>query len=68
MIDQGNQGRIGERLAINYLEDLRDTITSSKAESVTKKWAIHFDDVMPLETIQQSTMEKVRNFARFRLD
>jgi hypothetical protein len=67
MIAQGNQGQISERLAINYLEDLRETIVSPKAELVTRKWTILFDDVMPLEAIQQSTMEKVQNFARFRL-
>jgi hypothetical protein len=68
MIDQGNQGRISERLAVNYLEDLRETITSSKAESATRQWDIRFDEVMPLEVIRQSSMEKVRNFARFRLE
>ena len=68
MMDQGNQGRISERLTINYLEDLRETLTSPKAEVVTRKWGIPFDEVMPLEAIRQSTMEKVRNFARFRLE
>lgn len=48
MIAQGNQGQISERLAINYLEDLRETITSPKAELVTRKWTLIFDDVMPL--------------------
>jgi hypothetical protein len=67
MIDQGKQGKIGERLAFNYLEDLRETVTSSKAEEVTRKWDIRFEDVMPVEAIRRSTMEKVRNFARFRL-
>jgi hypothetical protein len=32
MIDQGNQGRMSERLAINYLEDLREIVASPKAE------------------------------------
>jgi hypothetical protein len=68
MIDQGNRGRISERLAINYLENLRETVTSPKAELATTKWGITFDEVMPLEAIQQSTIEKVRNFARFRLE
>jgi hypothetical protein len=67
MIDQANQGKISERLAVHYLEDLRETIASPKAESVTRKWHIRFEDVMPVEAIRQSTMEKVRNFARFRL-
>jgi hypothetical protein len=67
MIDQANQGKISERLAVHYLEDLRETIASPKAESVTRKWHIRFEDVMPVEVIRQSTMEKVRNFARFRL-
>ena len=68
MIAEGNQGGISERLAVNYLEDLRETISSPKAEFVTRKWDIGFDDVMPHEAIRQSTMEKVRNFARFRLE
>jgi len=68
IIAQGNRGQISERLAINYLEDLRETITSPKAELVTRKWTLIFDDVMPLEAIRQSTMEKVQNFARFRLE
>jgi hypothetical protein len=68
MIVQGDQGKISERLAINYLEDLRETIASSKAKSVTRKWDILFENVMPIEAIRQSTMAKVRNFARFRLE
>jgi hypothetical protein len=67
MIAQGNQGRISERLAVNYLEDLRETLSSSKAEMVSRKWDIVFDDVIPLDAIRQSTMEKVQNFVRFRL-
>lgn len=68
MLAQGNQGQISERLAVNYLEDLLETTTSPKAETVTGKWDIPFDDVMPLEAIRQSTMDKVQNFIRFRLE
>ena len=38
------------------------------AELVTRKWDIRFDELMPIEAIRQSTMEKVQNFARFRLE
>jgi hypothetical protein len=68
ILAQGNQGQISERLAINYLEDLRETITGPKAELVMRKWDMRFDEVMPVEIIRQSTMEKVRNFAQFRLE
>lgn len=68
LIALGDQGRVSQRAVVNRLEDVRETITSPKADLVTIKWAIRFDDVMPLEAIRQSTMEKVRNFARFRLE
>ncbi len=68
LIVLGDQKQASERLVVNRLEDLRETITGSKAELATKKWDIRFDEVMPLEAIRQSTMEKVRNFARFRLE
>jgi hypothetical protein len=65
---QGEQRRISERLAVNYLEDLRATIAGPKTKLVTAKWDITFDEVMPIEAIRRSTMQKVRNFARFQLD
>lgn len=68
LIDLGDQGRVSPRAVVNRLEDVRETVTSPKAELVTRKWGIAFDEVMPLEAIRQSTMEKVRNFARFRLE
>ena len=68
LVAQGNQGHISERLAINYLEDLRETVASPGAEMVTRKWNITFDEVMPREAIRRSTMEKVQNFVRFQLE
>jgi len=64
----GEQKEVSERVVVNRLEDLRETLCSPKAEMVTRKWDILFDDVMPLEAIRQSAMEKVRNFVRFRLE
>ena len=68
LIALGDQKRVSERLVINRLEDLRETIIGPKAELVTRKWDIRFDELMPIEAIRQSTMEKVQNFARFRLE
>jgi hypothetical protein len=68
LIALGNQKQVSERLVVNRLEDLREAITSPKAELAARKWNILFDHVMPVEAIRQSTMEKVRNFARFRLE
>jgi hypothetical protein len=53
---------------VNRLEDLRETIRSPKAATVTNKWNITFDEVLPVEAIRSSAMEKVQNFVRFRLD
>jgi len=64
----GEQKEVSERVVVNRLEDLRETLRSPKAETVTRKWDILFDEVMPLEAIRQSALEKVRNFARFRLE
>lgn len=63
----GEQKRVSERLIINRLEDLRESITSAKADRAVQKWGLRFDDVMPVEAIRQSAMEKVQNFARYRL-
>ena len=68
LIGLGDQKRVSERLVVNRLEDLRETIVGPKAELVTRKWDIRFDEVLPFETIRQSKMEKVQNFARFRLE
>jgi hypothetical protein len=68
LIALGDQKRVSERLVVNRLEDLRETIVSPKAELVTRKWDIRFDEVMPVESIRQSTMRKVQNFAQFRLE
>jgi hypothetical protein len=68
LIALGNQKQVSERLVVNRLEDLREAITSPKAELAARKWNILFDHVMPVEAIRQSTMEKVQNFARFRLE
>jgi len=68
LIELGDQKQVSERLVINRLEDLREIIVGPKAELVARKWDIRFDDVMPIEAIRQSMMEKVQNFARFRLE
>jgi hypothetical protein len=68
LITLGDQKQISERLVVNRLEDLRETIGSPKAVTVTNKWHITFDEVLPVEAIQSSAMEKVQNFVRFRLD
>jgi len=33
-----------------------------------QKWGISFDDVMPLESIRERALGKVKNFARHRLE
>ncbi len=68
LIALGDQKRVSERLVVNRLEDLRETIVGPKAKLVARKWDIRFDEVMPVEVIRKSTMEKVQNFARFRLE
>ncbi len=68
LIALGDQKRVSERLVVNRLEDLRETIVGPKAKLVAGKWDIRFDEVMPVEVIRKSTMEKVQNFARFRLE
>ena len=57
----------GERVVVNLLETLRQTITSADAQKVAYKWGISFDNVLPLEAIQRSKMPKVQNFLRYRL-
>ena len=68
ILAQGGKGQISERLAVNYLQDLRATIAGPKTKLVTAKWEISFDEVIPIEAIRQSTMQKVQNFVRFQLD
>ena len=68
LIALGDQKRVSERLVVNRLEDLRETISSPKAATVTTKWNITFDEVLPVEAIRSSTMEKVQNFVRYRLE
>jgi hypothetical protein len=67
LIALGDQKRVSERLVVNRLEDLRETIGSPKAVAATTKWNITFDEVLPVEAIRSSAMEKVQNFVRFRL-
>jgi hypothetical protein len=67
LIALGDQKRVSERLVVNRLEDLRETISSPKAATVTNKWNITCDEVLPVEAIRSSTMEKVQNFVKFRL-
>lgn len=68
LIALGDQKQVSERLVVNRLEDLRETVHSSKAVTVTNKWNITFDEVLPVEAIRSSTMEKLQNFVRFRLE
>lgn len=68
MITQGNQKQITERVAVDCLENLHETVTTPQAQKVTELWKITFDDVLPIEAIRQSTMEKVKNFAHYRLE
>jgi hypothetical protein len=68
LIALGDQKRVSERLVVNRLEDLRETIGSPQAVAVITKWNITFDEVLPMEAIRSSTMEKVQNFVRFRLE
>jgi len=68
LIALGDQKRVSERLVISRLEDLRGMIANAKAREFTRKWDVRFDEVMPIEAILRSTMEKMRNFARFRLE
>jgi len=67
LIALGDQKQVSERLVVNRLEDLRETIGSPKAAAVTTKWNIAFDEVLPMEVIRSSTMEKIQNFVRFQL-
>ena len=68
LLEKAQAGRASERIVVNYLEDLRKTLAGPKAQTVTRKWGISFDDVMPLESIRESALEKVKNFARHRLE
>ena len=56
-----------ERVIVNLLEGLRETITSADAQKVAHRWNISFDNVLPVEAIQKSKMLKVQNFLRYRL-
>ena len=67
LISNAPAGGNGERYVVNYLEYLREAITSPKAEMAGRKWGLSFADVMPLDAIRQSTLEKVQNLARHRL-
>ncbi len=67
MMAQATHGKISERDAVNYLEDLREAISSPKAQTATQKSGLTFEEVMPIEAIRQSSLEKVRNFAQHRL-
>ncbi len=49
-------------------KDLDETIISPKARLVTRKWGIDFDEVMPKEAILRRELEKIKNFARYRMD
>jgi hypothetical protein len=68
LITEGNQGRITERLAVNYLENLLETVTSREAQKVEQKWRVPLGNVFPLETIRQSTMGKIKNFIHYQLE
>jgi hypothetical protein len=63
----GEPQAFSERVIVNVLERLRETITSADAQKVTHKWNISFDNVLPVEAIQKSKMPKVQNFLRYRL-
>jgi len=67
MLAQASRGEISERLVINYLEDLREAVSSPKTQIATQKSGLTFDEVMPIEAIRQSSLEKVQNFAQHRL-
>ena len=63
----GEPQAFSERVIVNVLERLRETITSADAQKVTHKWNISFDNVLPVEAIEKSKMPKVQNFLRYRL-
>jgi hypothetical protein len=67
LIALGDQKRVSERLVVNRLEDLRKIISSPKAVTMTNKWKITFDEVLPVQAIRSSNMKKIQNFVRFRL-
>jgi len=67
LIALGNRKQVSERLVVNRLEDLLETIHGPKAAAVTNQWHITFDEVLPVEAVRSSGMEKVQNFCKFRV-
>lgn len=63
----GGPELFSERVVVNLLERLRETITSPEARQVTQKWNVPFDDVLPLDAIQKSKMSKIQSFLQHRL-
>ncbi len=67
VLSLGAQKIYSERAVVDLLSGLRKTVSSTEAEKVTRKWQISFEDVLPIEEMERSPLEKVQNFLRIDL-
>jgi hypothetical protein len=67
IIARAEQKIASERGVVNCLEDIASITNSPEAAKVTRKWNISFEDVLPMEAIEKSPLQKVQHFLHFRL-
>ncbi|CAN5805306.1 hypothetical protein BH09VER1_BH09VER1_49860 [soil metagenome] len=67
LLSLGAQKIFTEREVIDLLSGLRKTVSSAEAKTVTRKWQVTFERVLPIQEMEQSPLRKVQNFLRIDL-
>jgi hypothetical protein len=67
ILGEAEQGHITQRGAVNFLEELLETVTSRHATMAEQRWKLGLGSIWPRDELEASGLQKILRFAQHRL-